>query len=191
MLLNTELQLHDIRDTERLCRRVLDNHLRKTKATLNHHDTEDAISYLVETAWELSTRYDPARTSSFSKYAYSVLTMRVVDWYRQRFYRDQTSTDWYRRNNPNAQPATADEQRNFHFPATLDQDTHEPPAAPDHRERDTLGFALRALTADPSTDCDPALFNALSRRPSQETPSLDLRHQRAHAGTAKRDRRAA
>jgi DNA-directed RNA polymerase specialized sigma24 family protein len=192
-MLNGTLKLHDIKDTEKFARTILDAHLRRTKATLNPTDNDDALAYLVATAWELSLTYQPSRSSSFSKYAYSILTMRTIDWYRQRYYRDQTSTDWYRRANPNANPPTPEEQRNFHFPATLDDtnNTHLEPAQTDHSERDTLGFALRARNSDPLTDCDPDLFNAVKRGHSQTLRSLDIRDPKPRAGTPRRNRRAA
>lgn len=191
-MLNGVMALHDIRDTEKLCRRILDNHLRKTRATLNHHDTEDAVSYLIETAWELSLRYDPNRNTSFSKYAYSVLALRIVDWYRTRYYRDQTSSDWYRRTNPNTthDPDDIERRRNFHFPTTLDTDTQQP-AQEDHRDRDTLAFALRARNTDPLADCAPALYDALARGFSETTQVLDLRPAKPHPRATRRDRKAA
>jgi Sigma-70 region 2 len=53
---------------------------------LREHDHEDAVAYLIQTCWQLSQRYDPERGWSFSKWAYNILRLRVVDWYRQRFY---------------------------------------------------------------------------------------------------------
>lgn len=178
-LLNGTLQLHDIQDVEKFARRILDNHLRKTRGTLNHTDTEDALAYLVETAWELSLTYNPERTSSFSKYAYTRLSLRIIDWYRTRFYRDQTNTDWYRRNNPNAKTIDPAARRQFHFPDSLDRPAetglhngdgdsggfyHKEPAAPDHSGQDPLDFAQLAGTGNPLLDCDPDLFDALNRR---------------------------
>lgn len=167
-LLNGTLELHDIKDAEKFCRHILDNHLRRTRAALNPADQEDALAYLVETCWELSTRYDTTRSSSFSKYAYNILQRRIIDWYRSRYYRDQTSTDWYRKRNPDTTPPDPEQQRNFHFPASLDAPDPDgrtrQPAAPDHSGTDPVDFAQRTRNGDPLLDCDPDLYDALNRR---------------------------
>lgn len=55
-------------------------------ATLQVDEYEDALSYLMTTAWRLSQRYDRRlSTLSFSTYCSKILERRVVDWYRGRF----------------------------------------------------------------------------------------------------------
>jgi DNA-directed RNA polymerase specialized sigma24 family protein len=53
-------------------------------AHLSGHDREDALSYLVATTWEASVRFDPSRSSSFSKFSYQLCRRRTIDFIRQR-----------------------------------------------------------------------------------------------------------
>lgn len=85
-MLQGHLALHDVTDVEKLAARALTDALRTMRATLNPTDHEDALAYLIATAWELSLRYDPNRGWSFSKLAYRTLRLRVVDWYRDRYW---------------------------------------------------------------------------------------------------------
>jgi hypothetical protein len=97
-LLPNPLQLHDVRDVERLAQSVLT----RAGLSLSYHDNEDALAFLVEEAWLASTRYEPAQGVRFSTYCTTVLQRRVVDWQRKRFGR----TVWkirgreYRRERP-------------------------------------------------------------------------------------------
>lgn len=76
-------QLHDVHDVEGLCQSILNRVLRSWGARLNREDSEDALAYLIATAWRLSLRYDCTRSQiSFSTYASRILERRVVDWYR-------------------------------------------------------------------------------------------------------------
>lgn len=85
-LLSETYPLHDVRDTEALCRDLLDRVLRNWGAHLRSEQYEDALTYLIALAWRLSERYDPARSSlAFSTFASKILERRVVDWYRSRF----------------------------------------------------------------------------------------------------------
>lgn len=60
-LLSSPLQLHDVRDTEALCRGLLDRVLRGWGAHLRADEYEDALSYLIDTAWRLSGLDDRGR----------------------------------------------------------------------------------------------------------------------------------
>ena len=80
-----KLALHDVDDVELLCRRVLETRLSEWGAHLRRDLYEDALAYLVATAWELSTVYDPELGPSFSTYCYRLLRRRLVDWYRSTF----------------------------------------------------------------------------------------------------------
>lgn len=81
-LLAGKLTLHDVSDTERLVRRALNDALRESRATLSPADYDDALAELISVAWQLSLSFDPSR-SSFSRYAYRVCKLRLVDWYRR------------------------------------------------------------------------------------------------------------
>lgn len=193
ILLNERLALHDIHDTEAFCRKILDKHLRNTRATLSNADHEDALAYLVATCWEISVAYDPDLSRSFSRYSYNILQRRTIDWYRARYFRDQTSTEWYRRTNPNSKPVDADEQRRFKFPESLnvDQADHRNVAAPDHTGQDPMDFALRSLAGDLAVDCSPELLAVLSEERSGDAQHLDLPDSAADRRATSRDRRAA
>jgi hypothetical protein len=78
-VLNGRLELHDIRDTEAFCNNIL----QKARLTLTPQDHEDALAYLIATAWHLSTTYKPG-TRSFSGYAGQRLPQRLTDWQRTR-----------------------------------------------------------------------------------------------------------
>jgi RNA polymerase sigma factor (sigma-70 family) len=80
-LLPAKLALHDVRDVEALCAGIL----RRNGATWSEADREDALSYLIAEAWELSERYDTKHGISFSNYLTRRLPGRLVDWYRKRF----------------------------------------------------------------------------------------------------------
>lgn len=84
-MLAGSLALGDVRDVEGLARRALDDALRSRGAHLKPHLYEDALQELLATAWQLWQRFDPARGLSFSTYAYRLLRLRVVDWYRSEF----------------------------------------------------------------------------------------------------------
>lgn len=89
-MLNGRLTLHG-EDAEDLARRVLANYCRRTHSKLNPADTEDALAYLIATAWELAEfHYDPKRGGRFDSYAYSILSFRVTDWLRG----DEGRTRW-------------------------------------------------------------------------------------------------
>lgn len=84
-MLAGSLALGDVRDVEGLARRALDDALHSRGAHLKPHLYEDALQELLTTTWQLWQRFDPARGLSFSTYAYRLLKLRVVDWYRSEF----------------------------------------------------------------------------------------------------------
>lgn len=83
-LLSAPLKLHDVDDVEGLAGRVLEERLREWRATLPADKGEDALAFLIETAWELSLDHDGA-IQAFSTRAYRTLRLRLVDWYRREF----------------------------------------------------------------------------------------------------------
>jgi hypothetical protein len=78
-VLNGRLELHDIRDTEAFCTYILN----RSRLTLTPQDHEDALAYLIQEAWILSTRHRPGNTP-FSAHAATRLPQRLIDWQRQR-----------------------------------------------------------------------------------------------------------
>ena len=72
-----------MRDTERLAQSVLT----RAGLDLSYHDAEDALAFLIEQAWEASTRYEPGAGASFSTLCTVVLQRKVVDWQRKRYGR--------------------------------------------------------------------------------------------------------
>jgi len=173
MPLNGTLTLHDIHDVEKFNRRILDTYLRRTRATLNPDDTEDILAYLVATCWELSTRYEPTRSSSFSKYAYNILTLRIVTWYRNRWHDGRYISAQERADiGPTLSLDTITED------ADNEEQHHQYPAAPEHQQ-DTLDLALRASRGDPTADCDPDLARLLRRTDQQNTRDHHILRQAA------------
>lgn len=83
-LLASPLALYDVDDVEGYCYRVLERRLRRFQARLTADDREDALAFLISTAWELSKRYDPT-IGTFSGYLSSLLDLRLADWFRRRF----------------------------------------------------------------------------------------------------------
>lgn len=83
-LYSPPIRYHDVDDVEGLARRVLFERLREWRATLPVDLGEEAVSYLVETAWRLSLDHDPA-VQAFSTRCYRTLRLRLVDWYRGEF----------------------------------------------------------------------------------------------------------
>lgn len=133
-LLGSPLELHDVRDTESLCRSVLDRVLRTWGARLKPDDYEDALTFLLEHAWKLSGRYEQHPTMKFSTYCSRILEKRIVDWYRKRF-----GDARYRQSRP--------------IVLSLDVLTQN------LEENDQVSFALDEL-ADPTDDHEEVLFDA-------------------------------
>ncbi len=84
-VLGAKLALHDVEDVEGLAGRVLGERLREWRAPLWPHHREDALAFLIATAWELSEQYDAERGITFSHFCYQRLRLRLVDWYRATF----------------------------------------------------------------------------------------------------------
>jgi hypothetical protein len=84
MLLSRVLALHDVNDAEGLARRALGDQLRSMGAHLSGHELEEAVTYLIETTWEASLRYDPQRCSSFSRFSYQLCRRRTIDFIRAK-----------------------------------------------------------------------------------------------------------
>lgn len=83
-LLAEPLALHDVADIEGLAGRVLEERLREWRATLPADKGEDALAFLIETAWEISRDHD-REIQAFSTRAYRTLRLRLVDWYRREY----------------------------------------------------------------------------------------------------------
>ncbi len=79
-LLHGRLTLHGV-DSEKLARRALDDSLHSRQLEWHRHD--DAIAFLVALCWQLSLQFDSSRGQAFSTFAYRILRLRVVDWFRQ------------------------------------------------------------------------------------------------------------
>lgn len=78
-----------IDDVELFCRDALRRGLAAHRATLDGPDREEAVEFLMLQLRELWERYDPELSSSFSKFAYPILPLRLVDWYRKKFGDDR------------------------------------------------------------------------------------------------------
>lgn len=85
-LLGQVLPLHDVRDIEAHVRSLLDARLAEWGARLDPERYEDALSYLLGKAVELSKNYRPSPDLAFSTYSRRILRARVVDWYRLTFH---------------------------------------------------------------------------------------------------------
>ena len=74
------LELHDVKDTEALCGKVV----ARSGLRLTPDQHERLVTYLIETAWELSLRYRPGTgsTANFASWCTVILRKRVVDWIR-------------------------------------------------------------------------------------------------------------
>lgn len=102
-MLNGVLSLGDIRDVEKLCRRIIDQAMRNTKRTERHTrqilrwpDYEDLLAFLIEQSWLLWLRYDPehAKQAKFSNFAIPQLRCRVLDWQRKKLGRGGSPGEW-------------------------------------------------------------------------------------------------
>jgi hypothetical protein len=83
-VLNGKLRLHDIEDTEARCIRII----QQSGLELGFHEREDLLAWLVETAWELSLKWDPParnKHKNFSGWATLILKRRVIDWDRAKY----------------------------------------------------------------------------------------------------------
>jgi DNA-directed RNA polymerase specialized sigma24 family protein len=84
-VLTSRLPLHDVRDAVALCGNVI----ARSRLTLSPDEHDDLLTYLVETAWKLSLRYEQGRgsTTTFAGWATTILRMRIVDWQREKYGR--------------------------------------------------------------------------------------------------------
>jgi hypothetical protein len=81
-LLSSTFALHDVRDVESFTGRIVE----RCGLHLSHTDREELHVYLIETAWEISERWEPpASGKSFSGWALIILKRRVTDWQRSRY----------------------------------------------------------------------------------------------------------
>ena len=88
-LLSAPVALHDIRDLEAHARLTLSRQLRSWQMRLSDDDFDDALSFLIELAYELEKRYDErlaGEHASFSGYFLYLARLRLVDWMRRRFF---------------------------------------------------------------------------------------------------------
>lgn len=82
---NIRIQLGNLEDLENVCRSVLDEHLRKTGASV---DYSDALQSIIEEAWDLWGRYNPAKGVPFLAYCVGLLRLRAANFYRHDMGRD-------------------------------------------------------------------------------------------------------
>jgi len=120
-LLRGKLTLHDVRDAEGLCARILE----RANLEQSYHDREDLLAFLIETAWELSLEFnaDGGRNPSFSSYVTKVLRVRLIDWQRAggKRTRWQFSDRTYERQLPEFVPFDASEG-GIEFGVSMDVD---------------------------------------------------------------------
>ena len=89
-MLAGRLELFDVEDVEAFCARLLDRYQMAHPTVIGESDREDALAHLVGVSWELSLDFRPGE-SSFSKYLFSRLNLRLIDWIRLRFGRTKWS----------------------------------------------------------------------------------------------------
>jgi hypothetical protein len=160
-----------IEDVEALVRKVVDDRLRQWGARLKELDYEDLVSYLIGVSWELSGRYDVAKDGdrpNFAAYAARILSLRVADWYRQRFGDTRHG----------AKPVVL----SLDAPATLDGHGFSETGA------DRLVDTLAASTGDPALDRAPDLVGVLERGGRGEARAHDSLGEPPAGGAASRDR---
>jgi DNA-directed RNA polymerase specialized sigma24 family protein len=163
-LLGRTWALWDVEDVEALCRGVLAS----TKAaTLPPCEFEDALADLITEAWILSEQFDPARTSSFSTYAFRLLKLRAADGARRKYrtrwvFKDRV----YERERPAV----------FSLDAETGMGGQDPRhGRPGHTDRVTgeLARAYAERSSDPQADCDPDLERILTGGDRQIARDLD------------------
>ncbi|MDQ2983520.1 MAG: sigma-70 family RNA polymerase sigma factor [Actinomycetota bacterium] len=90
-MLGGTLQLHDVRDAERLARSVIGKYERQGAARgergrcyIREADRDDAVAFLVAEVWRAAKRFDAARFGGrpFSAFAVQVAHRRLIDWLR-------------------------------------------------------------------------------------------------------------
>jgi hypothetical protein len=76
-VLNGTLALNGIHDVEAFCIYIL------KRLKLTPHEHEDALAYLIEETWILSTHHKPG-AGTFPAHAATRLPQRLIDWQRKR-----------------------------------------------------------------------------------------------------------
>jgi DNA-directed RNA polymerase specialized sigma24 family protein len=97
-MLSSTLTLHDVRDVESLCARVVE----RSGVELRSHERDDLMAYLVSECWVLSRRYE-AGGIKFSTWATTTLKLRAIDWVRKE--RGRTRWQFTGRVHERKQPA--------------------------------------------------------------------------------------
>lgn len=153
-MLTGKLSLHDLNDCEAFCNAFLDKATRHKP--LRWADREEALDFLITELWRISRTYDPARTTSFERYARGRLPNLLIEFYRNRWV-DQR----YAYGDPQRRDAIA-------FPHALDA-----PLATNNEET-TFGRLVETLAtwdSDPPSDLAGDLEGLPdSQRNSRRTP---------------------
>lgn len=105
-LLTSKLKLHDVDDVERFCASHLQTQPQWRQ--LEEHRKDDALAYLISETWRISTRYDPARNTSFSKHAYAYQPKFFIQWLRDTFVDQRYGDDDKQTRDAIAHPASLD-----------------------------------------------------------------------------------
>ncbi len=136
MPLSAPLAVHDVRDLGRLVTSVISS----SRVDLTWTEREDLDAYLLATAWELSTRYEPGGSVSFSTWATTTLKLRTIDFVRK----ERGRTRWA-------------------FAGGRVHERERPTfVSLDAEHGDRLDAALAARGGDPADDCDPDLAGVLA-----------------------------
>ena len=78
-MLSGRLTLHDVRDVEALCGRVIS----RSGIELDHHDREELLAFLVEHAWFISRHFVP-NGIRFTTFATTQMQKQIHEWKRRR-----------------------------------------------------------------------------------------------------------
>jgi hypothetical protein len=191
-LLSRPLELHNLSDTEKLCRKVLHR-----SSNVRPDDFEDALAYLLATCWELSVAYDPARDArrDFASWAARILDRRVYDWARARYGRTRWSfreherepgpTDGVRRRRPRSLV------RERPLVVSLDAELADHADHADHAAaRPRLVDTLADPSGDPQTDSGPVCGGLLAAGDRERDRDLELLRAAAARITRERARRS-
>jgi hypothetical protein len=135
VLLNGTFSLLGITDVERFCGRVV----KQSRLRLSAQDEEEFHTHLIESAWELSLKHDPAR-GAFSVWVGYALRRRAVDWQRTKFGRTRWKFAGRIHERPRTQVVSLDDSGHDRLDAALRRSSVD---------RDESGFAagMRILDA--------------------------------------------
>jgi DNA-directed RNA polymerase specialized sigma24 family protein len=176
---------HEVRDLRALVRRALDDELKHRNAHLDPTAYDDALAYLVAEAWQLSTRYDPARSrpnpaggphSNFSSWCYQIIRRRYTDWLRW--------SDHDARYGPDREP---DLSLDYLLVPYRDGHPDEPHPGAAYTWGTRLVETLASSTGDPATDRSPDLQRVLDQGSSRDTRLLDQPRPRPAPRAGRRD----